>query len=189
MAIALITKPAVEPVTLVGAKSHLRIDSTDEDVFIGELIVTARQYLEQFCGLRLITQSWRQYEDCWPTSHVLNLDIRPVKSVETITVYDVNGTPDIISSTDYQIDNVSQIARIHMPGGTTAGQALNGIEVDFTVGFGDTGVDVPDTLKRAILMLVAHWYEFRGAISAHEQPVSIPPGFETLIASFKRIAI
>ncbi len=189
MTIALITKPAVEPVTLAGAKSHLRIDSTDEDVFVSELIVAARQYLEQICGLRLITQSWRQYEDCWPTSHVLNLELRPVKSVQAITAYDADGTPSIIPSTDYQVDNVSQTARIHMPGGVSSGQLLNGIEVDFTVGFGDTGVDVPDTLKRAILMLVAHWYEFRGAISPQEQPVSIPPGFETLIASFKRIAI
>ncbi len=193
MTVALITKPAVEPVMLAGAKSHLRIDITDEDVFVSELIVAARQYLEQICGLRLITQSWRQYEDCWPNSHVLNLELRPVKSVQAITVYDADGTPSVIPPTDYQVDAYSQTARIHMPGGVSAGQssiqAMNGIEVDFTVGFGDTGVDVPDTLKRAILMLVAHWYEFRGAISPQEQPVSIPPGFETLIASFKRIAI
>ena len=189
MTIALITKPAVEPVTLAGAKSHLRVDNTDEDVIVSELIVAARQYLEQICGLRLITQSWRQYEDWWPSSHILNLDLRPVKSVQAITIYDADGAPSVILSADYQVDIVSQTARIHMPGGVSTSQVMNGIEVDFTVGFGDTGVDVPDTLKRAILLLVAHWYEFRGAISPQEQPVSIPSGFESLIASFKRIAI
>jgi len=48
---------------------------------------------------------------------------------------------------------------------------------------------VPDTLKRALQMLIAHWYEFRGAISPGDQPVSIPPGFEALIHPFKRMAI
>jgi len=189
MTAALITKPLVEPVTLAGAKSQLRIDGTDEDILVSELITAARQYLEQICGLRLITQSWRQYEDCWPASRVLKLPLRPVQSVQAITVYDATGAPSIIAASDYQVDNISDIARIHMANPATPGMTMNGIEVDFTVGFGDTGVDVPDTLKRAILMLVAHWYEFRGAISPGEQPVSIPPGFETLIAPFKRMTI
>lgn len=189
MTVALITKPLVEPVTLAGAKTHLRIDSTDEDIFVSELIVAARQYLEQICGVRLISQVWRHYEDCWPTSQILNLPLRPVQSVQAITVYDAEGVPAVIPASEYQVDNISDIARIHMASPISPGMIMNGIEIDFTVGFGDTGVDVPDTLKRAILMLIAHWYEFRGAILPGEQPVSIPPGFETLIKPFRRMAL
>ncbi len=189
MTAALISKPLVEPLTLASAKAHLRIDGSDEDVFISELIIAARQYLEKLSGLRLITQTWRQYLDCWPISQVLELTLRPVQSVQAITVYDADGAPTIIPVSEYQLDNISDTARIHMPNPATPGMAMNGIEVDFIAGYGDTGVDVPDTLKRALLMLIAHWYEFRGAIAPGDQPVSIPPGFETLIHPFKRMAI
>ncbi len=189
MTAALITKPLVEPLTLASAKAHLRIDGTDEDVFVSELIIAARQYLEKLSGLRLITQTWRQYLDCWPKSQVLELAFRPVQSVQSITVYDADGAPAIIPASKYQLDNISDIARIHMANPATPGMAMNGIEVEFIAGFGDAGIDVPDTLKRALLMLIAHWYEFRGAISPGDQPVSIPPGFEALIHPFKRMTI
>ena len=63
----------------------------------------------------------------------------------------------------------------------------NGIEIDLICGFGDFGIDVPDTLKRGILMLVAHWYEFRGAVPPSQQPVSLPPGFDSLMAPYRRV--
>ena len=189
MTTALISQPSLEPVTLSEAKAHLRFESADEDTIISELITAARRYLEQIAGVVLITQSWRQYEDCWPVSRCLNLKINPVRSVQSITVYDADGSPQIVPPGDYQIDVVSEPARIYLTSDLRPGQTLNGIEVDFTAGFGDTAVDVPDTLKRAILLLTAHWFEFRGAVTPREQPVSIPPGFEALIAPFKRVTL
>ncbi len=137
-------------------------------------------------GVRLITQHWRQFEDCWPISNCLTLKLRPVQAVDAITIYDSEGLPTIVPADDYQLDIVSEPARIFLTKGATSGQAMNGIEIDITAGFGDTGIDVPDTLKRAILMLVAHWYEFRGAVTPKQQPVSIPPGFEAAISPYKR---
>ncbi len=189
MTSALLSKPAVEPVTLSEAKTHLRVDGTDEDALIGELIVVARQYLEKVAGTQLITQTWRQYEDCWPLSSLLQLNPNPVQSVVSITFYDAKGTPQIISNDDYQLDNVSQPARIYLAERAKPGKAMNGIEIDITSGFGDTGIDVPDTLKRAILLLVAHWFEFRGAVTPPQQPVSIPPGFDALIGPCRRLSL
>ena len=66
---------------------------------------------------------------------------------------------------------------------------MNGIEIDFSAGFGESGADVPDLLKRAILLLVAHWYEFRGAVSADQQPVSLPESYRQLIAGFREVRL
>ena len=35
------------------------------------------------------------------------------------------------------------------------------------------------------MTLVAHWYEFRAAYRAKDQPVSFPQGYERLIAPYK----
>ncbi len=187
MATALITKPALEPVTLSEAKSRLRVESTDEDALISELIEVARGYLETVAGIQLITQTWRQYEDTWPLSNCLNLKVRPVQMISSLTVFAEDGTPTVISPADYQLDNVSTPPRFYLDGDLSAGQALNGIEIEIVAGYGNIGIDVPDALKHAILLLVAHWFEFRGAVTPREQPVSIPPGFNSLIAPYKRV--
>ena len=67
-----------------------------------------------------------------------------------------------------------------------SGQSINGIEIDFIAGFGDAGPDVPDGLRRAILLLVAHWYEFRAAVGPQDQPVGYPPGYDRLIAGWRQ---
>ena len=68
-------------------------------------------------------------------------------------------------------------------------QAFNGLEIDFTAGYGEAGTDVPDLLKRAILLLVAHWYEFRTAFGAGDQPVSYPPAYARLIATYRPVRL
>ncbi|MGB7288470.1 MAG: head-tail connector protein, partial [Salaquimonas sp.] len=66
---------------------------------------------------------------------------------------------------------------------------INGVEIDLVVGFGNTGIDVPDSLRRALLLLVAHNYEFRGAVTIDQQPANEPQGFQTLIAPFRRVRL
>jgi uncharacterized phiE125 gp8 family phage protein len=40
-------------------------------------------------------------------------------------------------------------------------------------------------LRRAILVLAAHWYEFRSSYSPADQPVSYPPNYERMIAGYR----
>ena len=63
MAIKISIQPTVEPVSLDEAKSHLRIDSTDQDVLIASYIKTARVYCEQFQNRSYITQSFVEMID------------------------------------------------------------------------------------------------------------------------------
>ena len=45
------------------------------------------------------------------------------------------------------------------------GRPAPGIELDVMVGYGDAAVDVPEPLRQAIRLLIAHWYENRGLVS------------------------
>ena len=57
----LITAPASEQVTLSEAKTHLRIEHSDDDTFITSLIGIARDEAESVCNRRFGSQTWKLY--------------------------------------------------------------------------------------------------------------------------------
>lgn len=189
MALALLTAPAALPVTLDEVKRHLRIETADDDAYLNDLIKACTQHLESVAELKLITQSWRQYFDCVAPSGNFRLGVAPVQSILEMRVYDADGTATIIAPSVLELDQVSAPPRLEVRSSLRPGKALNGIEIDLVVGYGDTSVDVPDALKRALLLLIAHAYEFRGAVPVGQQPASEPHGFRTLIAPFRRVRI
>ena len=187
MTVALITPPAAEPLSLEEVKSYLRIDHDHEDELLLETLKAARQYTEFASSQKLITQLWRQYETRFPGDRVIEARVSPVISVEAVTLFARDGTPTVLSSDQVSLMRGHDPEVIVIDEHIDAALAGNGLEIDLICGMGDLGVDVPDTLKRAILMLLAHWYEFRGAVAPGDQPVSLPPGFETLMLPFRRV--
>ncbi len=177
--------PVVEPVTLADAKTHLRITHASEDALIAGLVAAAREEVERQTGIALIDQDWRLALDDWPAANPVFLARHPVAQILSVTVYDADGAASLVPATDYQLDANSRPARLLFSKQPQPGRCMNGIEIDFRAGFGASGADVPDLLKRAILILTAHWYEFRGTHGAGDHPVSIPAGFGRLIAGYR----
>ena len=185
MTYALIHPPTAEPLTLAEVKAHLRLDSGEEDALILSLIRTARQHLERETGLCLIAQGWRLYLDRWPRDGVIRILKSPVQEIQKITVYDSDGIASEVSLEDHLLDGVGRPARLWLRERPEPRRAANGIEIDFSAGFGETGAEVPDTLKRAMSIHIGHMFAFRGAISPDQQPAGIPDGYERLIGPFR----
>ena len=112
MTAALITGPAVEPVSLADAKAHLRVDSTDEDALLTAAIVSARVHVESATRRALIEQAWRIYLDAWPRKRIVRVPVAPLISVDAVTVYDSAGDPQVVDPEDYEADVVSAPARL-----------------------------------------------------------------------------
>ncbi len=187
MTLARITPPASEPLSLSEIKAHLRIDHDHEDQLLNDTLAAARDYCEFATGQKLITQAWRQYEVAMAPDRCISLRVYPVQSVAAVTVFDEDGNPAVLAPQSYRLLKDEQRASLEFDASVPDASARNGLEIDVVVGMGDLALDVPESLRRAILLLVAHWYEFRGAISADQQPVSIPPGFDRLIAPFRQV--
>lgn len=185
MALFRTTDPDAEPVPLADARAHLRIDHDGDDGLIEGLIRAARDEVETSCGLALIDQHWRLTLDRLPSSGRVLLRRHPVREILSVTVFGRDGEASVIDPSVYQLDASSRPARLHFTQPPGPGLAMNGIEIDFAAGFGEAGVDVPDILKRAMLLLVAHWYEFRAAFGATQQPVSWPAGYDRLVAPYR----
>lgn len=185
MTIAELTPPLAEPITLAEAKAHLRLDASDEDALLATLIRAAREHLENTTGLALISRTFRLYLDDWPASRVIAIARGPVRTIENVTVYDADGVAVALDVSGYLLDGEARPARLVLPERRAAGRAINGIEIDFTAGFGESGADVPDTLKRAMLLHVAAMFELRGVLDVKDQPGAIPAGYDRLVAPYR----
>jgi len=184
MTYALITPPLAEALALGEVKGHLRLDGVDEDGLLTSLIRVAREHLERVSGLCLISQTWRLYLDSLPEDGVIQIARGPVQAIESLTLYDAAGEEISWPLDGHVLDRQALPARLFVRRGEGEPRAVNGIEIDFSAGFGESGATVPETLKRAMLLHVAQMFAFRGAVAAADQPAGIPDGYDRLIAPF-----
>lgn len=191
MSLLMTAAPTVEPITLAEAKLHCRIDGTSEDAYISSLVVTSRLQIESALGLAMITQSWRLTLDTWPRRRIIELPMRPVQSIEQVAIVHSNGdvTPQLAST--YRLDGQANPARIALT--TIAPPAPEvsaaGILIDFTAGFGPAAADVPEPIRHATLLLVAHWYECREPTPAGTTPPRIPSTIDTLLSPYRTVRL
>lgn len=188
MALVMTSGPAAEPVTVAEAKAHLRIDHNAEDVLIGSLILTSRLHIEAALGIALIAQGWRLLLDRWPRTAQVRVPLHPLLAVFEIRVRAADGTPTVVPADDYVADAASASPRIVRVAASwpEPGRVAHGIEIDFTAGFGVAAADVPQPIRQAVLLLVAHWYEHRDPIEIGSEATVIPHGISELLAPWRR---
>jgi uncharacterized phiE125 gp8 family phage protein len=189
MAKALIAPPTALPLSVADAKAHLRVETPDEDGYIEGLLKAAIAHVEAGTGVALISQTWRVYLDEWPDDCLVELPLHPVRSILAVTVFDAEGAPQALDANLWRLDAVSRPARLVFRAPPDPGLAPNGIEIDLRAGFGDTGNEVPDQLRRAVLLLVAHWHELRGSAPDAAMLGLEPAGYRRLIAPFAEVRL
>jgi uncharacterized phiE125 gp8 family phage protein len=189
MPATLIAGPALEPVPLDDVKAHLRVDQDDEDDLLASAIVAARCHVENATRRVLIAQGWRIHLDRWPRKRMLRLPIAPLISVDEVRVRTGDG-PTLVDADEYVVDAASVPGRLLVSGDVPcpASRTPGAIEIDLTAGYGALAADVPSPLRHAIRMLVAHWYEQRGAVGDARPGETVPFGFAALIAPYRIFA-
>ena len=178
MSLVMTSGPALEPLSLAEAKAHLRIDHSLEDALIQSLIITSRLHIEAALGLALITQSWSFFADRWPKAQRLVMPVRPIQAVASVRLWNIDGTSITLPPSAFFLDGQGLPARLVWQGTgplTDPQRTVNGIEVAFTAGFGAAPSDVPATIRHALLLLVAHWYENREPVEIGAEHNAIPP--------------
>ncbi|WP_069445129.1 head-tail connector protein [Methyloceanibacter stevinii] len=183
--------PAAEPISLAEAKAHLRIDTDDEDTLISSLIVAARMLVERSLGLALITQSWSHFLDAVPQRGCVALPLGPVQAVSAVNLHGGEGGMSTVDAGSYDIDVLSDPARVVLTALVpSAGlRPFNGFEVSFVAGFGDAAADVPQPIRQALLLLVAHWFERREPVELGPGPQGVPAIAAGLLQPYRRVRL
>lgn len=157
-----ISDPDLEPVTLVEAKAHMRVDTTDEDEFHTALITVAREWCEYHTGRALVDQTWQLRFEGYSIDR-FPLRRSPVISVDSF-FYDVNGVATELDASTYVLDGAgTKWPQLLLAYGKTWPQSFweKPLTIQFRAGYTDRaaspteGVEkVPTAFKHAIKMIV-----------------------------------
>lgn len=158
--IAITTPPLLEPVTLQEAKDHLRVTEAAEDSLIGDLVVAARQFVENYTTRPLVTQTRTWFGNAL----VGGIELSPnLQSISSIKYLDSDGAQQTLAASDYRVDTKGLIGSVCPAYGKTwptVRDVSNSVEIEFICGYGDPA-DVPNPIKQAMLLLVGDFYEMR----------------------------
>jgi len=177
--------PGIEPVDLVTAKNHLRVDSdlTQDDTLISLLIAAARRYAESYCGRSFISQQWRLVADSFPGGAAMAvphgvpyglpvnaflLERGAVQSVDSVVYTAMDGSESTMPSTDWVLDASGPVARITPRFGKIWPIPLpqiGAVKVNYTAGYGPAASDVPEGIRHWMLLRIGSMYEHREEVA------------------------
>lgn len=154
--------PAIEPITTSQAKKQLEIADSDttHDDQIELLIQEVREQWEHDTDSATITQTWTQTFEEFKDG--MQLAMRPIISISSITYYDGDNTQQTLASSVYSLDDTTRQIRLDVDQTwPTTKSRWDAITVTFTAGYGASASDVPAIAKQAMLYLTGYMFENR----------------------------
>lgn len=174
------TKADSQVVTASEVADSLVIDV--DDVLLLPLIKEAVSFIEERTGLRLGEQTVVEHIDQFPTNDVIRLHAYPIETV-AIVYDDADGVEQTMPVADYSARLLTWPPKIYANNGWPATESWPGsVRVTMTCGY--TADNCPDSIKRAIKMLCAHWYENREAVITGTITAVMPLGVESILQPY-----
>lgn len=169
-----ITAASAEPVTLQEACDWLKLNLGDDDDVVRALISAAREYAESATSRQLLSKTVTEYWDTFPGLYsgwdnynyrVIYLGAMNLNSATLTLSYlaSTGGAYTVFASSNYDVDIVSTPARIVLHANASwpsAALEANAVKAVYTVGSA-TPTDVLASIKVAMRLLIAFWYENR----------------------------
>ncbi|MBT0957064.1 hypothetical protein IV417_06685 [Alphaproteobacteria bacterium KMM 3653] len=174
-------------------KEHLRLgtgfaDDGAEDGLLETYLRAALTAVEAWTGKVLLTREYHWTINRWRDAAAQALPVAPVEAIGAIRFIDRLGWEEAVPSARYrlQVDTHRPLicaTSALLPEPPTGGD----IRIEFTAGFGPTWEDVPSDLGQAVVVLAAHYYEYRHDMRVGEGV--IPYTVSALIERWRTVRI
>jgi uncharacterized phiE125 gp8 family phage protein len=184
--ITLLAGPAAPVVSLAEAQIHVRSENLQETGLLTSLVLAATAQAEAYCRRRFVTQRWRATFDRFPAG-ALVLPHPPLTSVETVTYVDADGVVQTLALAEYVVrpaEAPGEIVPSYGASWPTARSVADAVAVEFTCGYGDPAT-VPDSVKRAVLLIVGTLYAHRETVVTGTIATEMPQSAEWLLGPFR----
>lgn len=178
-----VVPPAVEPITLNQAKEQCGLLSieTHADALLQQLVKSARAHVEKICNAVWAPQTIES--TCDRFGDLIRLPLGPISSVEHIKYVDPMGATQTLSVDIFDVRKDGLEPSIALKHGQSWPRVQPGSRISLR---GIFGGDVPDDVRQAILMIVAHWYLNREAIMRKDDAALNPVGVDWLLCNHRR---
>lgn len=194
MGLTLTTPALTSPVSIEDGRRQCRIHASDTryDADLTEIIADAVAHVERDVSLVFEPAGFLYTLDAFDGDIIL--PVGPLISVESVKYYDADDVLQTIDPSAYTVVLTDRkiVATDGWPG-TASG--LEKVEVDFTAGYEgelDSATYIsatPRPLRRAILLLVGHWFAHREAVGIGITSDAIKLAYEDLVATYKQPVI
>ncbi len=171
--------------TIEDLRKQCRVDGTEDDDALLDMADAAQRYVEEMTSHALTRRAEFLRYDSW-TDDVWELVRYPVHAVTSITYTDTAGLVQTLSPSIYWLrPTASKTFELKLRAGQQWPEIADDsiIDIELDVGY-PTGA-CPRNLKRACLMLAAHFYANRETVAFTSQVAEMPLGVTHLIGSFR----
>lgn len=166
--LTLVKKGDLSPVSLSQIKTHLRLDHSDEDEYLIQLIETATQLVEAYLGRSLMRQTWELLwqKSCDTPARLTPQHAKPTRIalkfppfIQIIHLESMLENNQLIPIKRYEIDVMHDMPFL------VIGSIYEKVRVVYESGYGGYPHDVPGPIRQAIMATVTEYYENRGVVS------------------------
>ncbi|WP_300029395.1 head-tail connector protein [uncultured Roseobacter sp.] len=174
-------------------KAHLRLGTgfgqdTAQDEVLAGFLRAAIGAVEARTGKVLITRSFGWSLSSWRNHDAQGLPLAPVMAINGVTIVARDGSETIAPSETYWLERDSQRPRLRATGSSLPAIPENGsVTIRFEAGFGPVWEVVPPDLRQAVMLLAAHYYEYRNETSLSDG--CMPFGVTSLIERYRIMRI
>lgn len=167
MAYKIITAATTEPISLVEARNHLRVEPFGspevhpDDAQIEMFISAAREWCEQYTGRALAVQTIEMALDAFPDDDI-ELPLTPTTSITYVKYVNTAGSEITLSNDYYALDDYSKPNWLLLLQGyewPETSDGANSVKIKMVVG--NTTSNIPKPIKAAMLLIIGNLYENR----------------------------
>lgn len=174
-------------VSLGRAKEYLRVDFDTDDNLITLLLRSGIAQVEKLTGHVLSPRVIEKRLNSFPSAEIA-LPFEPVSEVVSVTYVDTDGASATMAEADYRVVDGDPYMLLPAINGSWPSAYLQpgAVRVRALAGY-EAGL-LPADLERAVLMLVAHGYENREAVTSSAAN-EVPLGVQSLCWPYRRLLI
>ena len=161
MSLQLITAQTDWAVEVPEVKEHLKIDDTDSDAYIQELIYAVQDKVKADYDLYLNAETYDLLLDDFPSEILIWMS--PVSSITHVKYTDGNGDTQTVTDINYATDLFSKPARIKPIDSYTwpdTRNSINAVQVRVVTGYTSPAV-IPGDIIQALYLTIADWNDNR----------------------------
>ena len=170
-------------------KAHLRLGSGFgeddlQDAVLRSFLRASLAAIEVRTSKALITRGFAWSLNGWRDAGGQALPLAPITTLSRLALVARDGAETDVDAESYWLERDAQAPRLRptgvcLPSIPEAGSVL----IAFEAGFGATWESLPADLQQAVLMLAAHYYEYRNDTALSDG--CMPFGVSSLIERFK----